>query len=185
MRWERVLALFDEEEKAVHHIRAFDTESKIKENCGLVLSLLEKLDTAYQEEWGSIRAKGVNNPWPVLDIFFEFLSDKNNTATQSRMRVMSEKAKTMPIAVPQLGDGNGSHQPHSGHHGKASDNIGSGVGPSVRPHLTLAQIKTKEELNRYVAGQKAAFGPCSCCNKSHSFERNFPSLGQRQILTRR
>ena len=56
--------------------------------------------------------------------------------------------------------------------------------PLVRTNLTVAKITTKEQLNEYFAEAKKKIGPCPCCNRFHTYERDFP-FGKGQVPTRR
>ena len=51
---------------------------------------------------------------------------------------------------------------------------------TVRSNMTLVQVTTREDLNKYIAEKKREYGQCALCNKSHTFEKNF-SFGKGRV----
>ena len=54
----------------------------------------------------------------------------------------------------------------------------------MRTHMTVAQVNTRDDLNKYSAEARKNNGPCPCCNKFHTYERNFP-FGKGKVPTRK
>ena len=176
-KWEKVLDLYDKVGKAVDQLRVIGDLHKIKEDDGLVSCLIGKLHQDYREDWDSfLQERGAQEQCPIWDQFMEFLEVKNSRATKSKMREISEKAET---SLPS--DKKATQQPTQ----KKNHRNESWSGGTFQSNLTLAQISTRDDLNKYVADLKKSNGPCPCCNKFHTFEKNFSSFGKGRIPTHR
>ena len=103
-------------------------------------------------------------------MFVDFLNDKESRAMQSKMRLMSSK--------PLHSGKSDADKPKPG---KAQ---GVNLSTTVRSNLTLTQIKSREELNKFTTDAKKNNGPCPFCLKHHTFERNF-GFGKGKVPTRR
>ena len=167
-RWEKVLQLHDEVEKAVDQLKVINAEDEIQKDYDLVSYLVNKLHVTYQEDWDSYRVDNKNKK-PVWQMFVDFLSDKNERATESKMRWMSSKSEQ-------------EIRTKCSNKGLDSKSVSSTV---VRSHLTLAEITTREQLNQFISNLKVKNGPCPCCNKHHHYERHFEAFGLGRIPTRR
>ena len=111
----------------------------------------------HQEEWDCFLVKysGSSSLWKK---FVEFLSNKNTMAIASQLRCMSLKAE--PAMASNLHDNQG------------KSNQTGGVG-AVWSNMTLAEVTSRVELNKCVAEMQRILGPCPCCNRSHTYEKNF------------
>ena len=54
----------------------------------------------------------------------------------------------------------------------------------MKTNLTLAQVTSREDLNKFIVEQKKANGPCPVCKKNHTYEKKFP-FGKGQIPSKR
>ena len=100
-------------------------------------------------------------------------------ANQTKMRNMSVSSKLLPLSSPQCSNCGKAHKPPCRAPLKQKEDSSYRL---VRSHLTLAKIKTKQELQEYITESKKNIGPCPACNKAHTYERDFPALiGKAQI----
>ena len=152
----------------------------------LVSTLVGKLHQDYQEDWDKfvVATRGSS---PIWTLFREFLSEKYQGAIQSRLRYMAEKSDSSSNS--NCIKCNSRHKPDQRCRNKpveswrnrrqASDNL-----DVVHANLNLAKVTTRAELKEYTAETKKKYGPCPCCSKFHSFEREF-SFGKGDVPSNR
>ena len=168
--WERVLDLHDEVEKSMDQLQVIGAEKEIKTDFDLVSTLVNKLHVSYQLEWDKYLYKNEGGDTPIWDRFWEFLVELNGQAVKSKMRHMSSKPEQQ------------SHQDNkSKNSGKPG---GRQAGPTVRSHMTIMQVKTRDDLNKYSADARKNIGACPLCGKTHTYERDFP-FGKGKVPSRK
>ena len=182
-RWEKILQLHDEIEKANDQLRVIGSQVEIKHDYDLVSNLINKLHFTYQEDWDSYMVKNSENDTPVWDMFIEFLEEKNDHAIQSKMRCMTTGASktdsTKPC--PNCSKVHPADQECRRNQALSNRKTPTATG-TMRSNLVLADVTSRELLNKYVTEAKKVNGPCPCCKKQHTFEKNF-SFGKDQVPT--
>ena len=76
-KWERLMELHDEVEKAVDQLLVINASSELKGDYDLVSVLINKLHISYQEEWDEYVVEGKENDIPIWDKFTAFLEIRN------------------------------------------------------------------------------------------------------------
>ena len=167
-RWEKVLQLFDEVEKAEDQLEVIGAKDEISNDYELISCLINKLHCSYQEEWDGFlcenkRSYVEKNLW---EKFIAFLTKKNSVATESKMRCMWDMAPS------------DSSQEKKGKDSKFAKRN------TVYSNLTLAEISTRTELDEYCKEHLRNNRPCQVCDEQHHFQKSF-TFGKGLVPTRR
>ena len=156
-----MLELYDEVEKAMDQLQVINAVNELKGDQDLVSLLINKLHVSYQEEWDLYVVERKSEIVPIWDKFWDFLNLRNERAIQSKMQNMSVKGESSK----EKGTEADKPKPQS----RQQSRRGSTT-PMVQSNLTLTQITTRDELNKYSAEVRKNNGPCPCCKKHHTFD---------------
>ena len=180
-RWEKLIDLHEQIEKAVKQLRVLNAEASLHDDFELVSALVGKLTPLYQEEWDKYSVENDDQSTALWPRFWSWLDGVNDRAVASKLRNMAAGG-TPKVDTPTCPKCKTKHRvkqkcPNVGD--KAEKTL-----PIVHGHLTLAKVQTKDQLKEYKKSALEFAGKCPVCNKPHQYERKF-SFGTAQIPSHR
>ena len=175
-KFEKVIQLYEEVEKAFDQLKVINAVNIIAEDFQLIAALISKLPYEYQSDWDKEVIKAgqyvAMHPKTQWQKFHKFLSEVYEQANQAKLRNMSLASSLIQSTTPCT-ICNKLHKPPCRAPPKSKDDVSPYK--LVKAHMTLAKITNKQELQDYIADRKKSYGPCPACNKSHTFEKEFPA----------
>ena len=97
-RWEKVIDLYEQVEKATTQLEVLDAQESLNHEFELVSELVGKLAYDYQEEWDRYCITNTDSAAPVWQKFWAWLTDANHRASASKLRNMAARVSKPDLA---------------------------------------------------------------------------------------